>query len=127
MYEVRYHHDPVYTLGSVLVIFCGVRNHSKMWWLETKAATFSPLTFSVGQGFQKGFVVLFRLGVPQVVAFKWHLKLKGQEAGAAGSWLGSLSPYSLRILHDVCLHGKLWASSQHGGFRAAGLLTWAPV
>ena len=82
------------------------------------------LTFSVGQGFQKGFVVLFWLEIPQVVAFKWHLKLKEQEAGAAGSWLGALSPYSLRILHNVSLHGKLWASSQHGRITGVGLPTW---
>lgn len=62
----------------------------------------------------------FWFGVTPVVAFWWLLKLKEQEAGAADGWL---TPLSLNI-DSGFLPGQLWASSQHGGFRAARLLAW---
>ena len=74
--------------------------------------------FSLGQKFGKGSAGWFWIG--SVLLFQsdngWIWKSEGKEKLEAGS--ASLP------LHMISLNIVVWASSQHGGLRVVGFITW---
>lgn len=85
--------------------------------------------FPMGQKFGTGSAEWFWLGVFDGTAVRQCLALEEQGAGGAVGGLGTPLSWSLHVVSGplpAALHGPLWASSQHGSLRTAGMVVPDP-